>query len=473
MNRSQNSLIGLLLIACILSSTAAAQSRPNLVLIVADDLGPDLGCYGNDVIQTPNIDALAAEGALFRNAFCTTASCSASRSVILTGLHNHRNGHYGHEHSYHHFSSFDAVRSLPVRLTEAGYETARVGKYHVAPQSVYKFDTALKGNGRNGVEMAEYVSQWLNQRRSEQPFFLYYCTSDPHRGGGFRQDKPLGPDAFGNRPDGYPGVEQKVYDPADVVVPPFLPDTPTCRAELAEYYESVSRFDSGVGAVVAALKKAGEYDDSVIIVTSDHGIAFPGGKTNQYEPGLKIPFVVRAPDMKNAGGENNAMISLVDLTPTLLEWAGAEVEEGAFHGRSWAGAVDQQDPQGWNRIYGSHTFHEITMYYPMRTVRDRQYKLIWNIAHPLPYPFASDLWRAPTFQERLRQGPETLYGQRSVADYMQRPQFELFDLQADPNESHNLADDPAHAEKLAELQGEIRRFQKETKDPWILKWDYE
>src|SRR5690606_38923337 len=150
-------------------SFAADDSPPNIILFVTDDLSPDLGCYGNDAVKTPHLDALAADGVRFSHAFCTTASCSASRSVILTGLHNHRNGHYGHQHSYHHFSSFPDVKSLPVRLTAAGYRTARIGKYHVAPESVYRFDQELKANSRNAVEMADRVEQFV--KPGEKPFF--------------------------------------------------------------------------------------------------------------------------------------------------------------------------------------------------------------------------------------------------------------------------------------------------------------
>ena len=134
--------------AGIVSSAARAggESRPNIVLIVSDDHGCEAtGCYGNPVVKTPNIDALAGEGVRFTNAFCTTASCSASRSVILTGMYNHANGQYGHQHSYHHFVSFSNIKSLPVLLGEAGYRTARIGKYHVAPEEVYKFGAALEG----------------------------------------------------------------------------------------------------------------------------------------------------------------------------------------------------------------------------------------------------------------------------------------------------------------------------------------
>lgn len=446
-------------------------TQPNVILFVTDDLSPDLGCYGNKVIKTPNLDALAADGVRFDNAFCTTASCSASRSVILTGLHNHKNGHYGHQHSYHHFSSFDRYTSLPVRMSEIGYRTARSGKYHVAPEAMYRFDKALKGSGRNAADLADNAEAFISAE-SDQPFFLYMCTSDPHRGGS-RPDLPLQPNAFGNKPKGYPGVEEVEYSPEEVIVPPFLPDTPVCRAELAQYYQSVSRIDFGIGRLVEILKKAGKWENTVIIFTSDHGIAFPGGKTTQYEPGLIVPFLVRDPRLKTKGIVNSGMVSLVDLAPTIVDIGGGKVNAKDFHGRSFMPILGQEKPKGWDEVYGSHTFHEIQMYYPMRTVRERQYKLIWNIAHPLPYPFASDLWAAPTFQAQYQRGLDTLYGKRTVGRYIQRPKFELFDLQSDPHEINNLADDPKHKDLLDRMTAKLKDFQKKTGDPWIMKWKYE
>jgi N-sulfoglucosamine sulfohydrolase len=135
--------------------------------------------------------------------------------------------------------------------------------------------------------------------------------------------------------------------------------------------------------------------------------------------------------------------------------------------------LEQERPEGWDEVFASHTFHEIQMYYPMRVVRQRDFKLIWNIAHPLPYPFASDLWAAATWQAVYKQGPDSMYGGRSVREYIHRPEFELYDLKSDPNETRNLAEDPPYEEKLAQLKARLKEFQQRTADPWILKWQYE
>jgi N-sulfoglucosamine sulfohydrolase len=446
----------------------------NIVLIVTDDQGQDAGCYGNPVLKTPNLDALAAEGTRFKYAYCTTASCSPSRSVILTGQFSHANGQYGLEHEYHHFRSFDNVKSLPTMLSAAGYRTARIGKYHVGPASVYKFDQVLGGNSRNPVEMAEKCRP-LIESKSDQPFFLYFCTNDPHRGA--RADwAPLRPNSFGNVPDADTpeGVVPVHYKPQDVIVPLFLPDTPACRAELAQYYESVSRVDAGLGRLVEILKKAGKYDDTLIIYISDNGIPFPGAKTTVYEPGLRLPCIVRNPRANKRGIMSEAFVSWVDITPTILEFAGVTPPNGVkLHGRSLLPILEQQKPAGWDEVYASHTFHEVTMYYPMRVVRSGRYKLIWNIAYPLPFPFASDLFGSATWQDSLKRGEDFLYGKRTIKSYVHRPQFELYDLESDPSEIHNLAKDAAHHESLVSLQQKLKQFQKRTGDPWILKWEHE
>jgi N-sulfoglucosamine sulfohydrolase len=226
-------------------------------------------------------------------------------------------------------------------------------------------------------------------------------------------------------------------------------------------------------------------------------MAFPGAKTTVYEGGLRVPLIVRSPDQERHGATNSAMISFVDFTPTILDFAGAldgatgnanpEIAQRThyraaklgspvpynFHGRSFLPILNSAEPEGWDEVYASHTFHEIQMYYPMRVVRGRRYKLIWNIAHPLPFPFASDLWAASTWQAQFQLGMDANYGQRSVRQYIHRPEFELFDLEMDAREAKNVAEDPAYAEVLADMKQRLKTFQEKTDDPWILKWKYE
>ena len=481
----------LLVLVLFAASIAGAAERPNVVLFVCDDLGKQLGCYGDKVARTPNIDQLAKEGVLFNRAFCTTASCSASRSVILSGLHNHANGQFGHQHSFHHFSSFPAVQSLPVVLNKGGYRTARIGKFHVAPEEVYRFETVIPGPARNGAVMADNCRA-LFEQPDERPFFLYFCTADPHRGG-IDKNHPLKPDRFGNGQE-YRGVDEQVFDPKSVPVPSWLSDTEATRAELAQYYQSVARVDAGLGKLVALLKETGQYEKTLIIFTADNGPAFPGSKTTLYEPGMCLPLIVRGPGVTRKGAASDALVSWVDLTPTILDVCKvAPPAEGAvldaipedarpgratrrepyrLHGCSFAGVWNEEAPAPRGPVFASHTFHEITMYYPMRVLRNERYKLILNLAHQLPYPFASDLHESAVWQEVLRT-KATQLGARSVQDFVHRPRYELYDLQNDPGELRNLATDPAHQAVFEEMAAKLKGLQKATRDPWVVKYEYE
>ena len=451
---------------------SALAAEKNVIFIITDDESPTLGCYGDKVAVTPHVDALAADGTLFRNAFATTASCSASRSVVMSGLHNHRNGQYGHQHHFHKFASFHNVVSLsmPRVMATAEYRTAHCGKYHVAPEEVYHFETYLKGNGRNAVAMAESCREFITSTSSDKPFFLYFATSDPHRGGGKDKTSPseLKPDLFGNKPDrgSHKDVEEVFFETKGVPIPHFLSDTTETREELAQYYQSCARIDQGVGRLVEILKESGIYDKTMIVFTSDHGMAFSGGKTTVYEGGLRVPFVVRNPYESNRGVVSDALISHVDITPSLLDFAGgldaktngpkawanpnqywkdkeyaAKENRGygqyrSYHGKSWIPILGDAEAVHHDQIFASHTFHEIQMYYPMRVLRDKKYKLIWNIAHQLPYPFASDLWAASSWQAQYQKSMDAPYGQGTVADYIHRPKFEFYDIREDPVESN-------------------------------------
>lgn len=490
-----------------LPGTVMAGAERNVLIIITDDESPTLGCYGDPVAVTPQVDRLAADGMLFRRAYATTASCSASRSAVLSGLFNHRNGQYGHTHDEHHFASFEDIRQLtmPQAMARAGYRTGLVGKFHVAPEATYRFDHYFAADERSPVEMAEAAADFMTED-SDRPFLLYYAPGDPHRSGGVSHRYPGEHPAnlFGNRETGvgYPGIEEVVFDPADVVVPEFLPDTPETRWELAEYYQSCARIDQGVGRLIDQLKAAGLYDRTLIVFTSDHGMAFPGAKTTVYEAGLSVPLVVRDPYQTQRGQETDALVSLVDLTPTVLDFAGVldrshnrpqdwrppestgpdprglEPNRGygvydTYHGRSWLPILADPTAEVHRELMGSHTFHEIQMYYPMRAVWDKHYKLIWNLAYQLPFPVATDLWESATWQAQLAQGPRALLGHFDLTSFVQRPQFELYDVSTDRFERRNLAADPAYAEVLARYQSRLRALQEETGDPWISKWTHE
>jgi N-sulfoglucosamine sulfohydrolase len=438
-------------------------AQRNVVLIVADDLGLQLGCYGDHAARTPHIDRLAAQGTRFEFAFCTAASCSPSRSVLLTGLYNHANGQYGLQHAYHNFSTRPAVPTLPALLAKSGYRTCSIGKLHVQPEAQYRFERyANEGiqSGRNTLRMAENAEAFLREADA-RPFFLYFCPTDPHRAGaGFANDQR------------YPGIEPVTFQPEELPVPHFLPDQPEVRRELAEYYQSVARFDRGVGRLMEALRATGHDDDTLVILLSDNGIPFPGAKTNLYDAGTRLPLIIRAPQAGARGMVSRAMCNWADIAPTILDFAKVDQAPLKLHGRSLLPVLSQAEPQGWDETFGSHTFHEVTMYYPMRSLRTRKYRIILNLAHQLPYPFASDLWESATWQQLLVRGDKFL-GSRLVEAYLHRPRIELYDLDEDPREVANRAQDPRYANVLGELSARLRAWQEATGDPWVIKYEHE
>jgi N-sulfoglucosamine sulfohydrolase len=439
------------------SSAALADTR-NVLLIIADDQGRDLGVYGNPVLQTPNLDRLAARGTLFTNAFATVSSCSPSRSVIYTGLYSHSNGMYGLAHDVHNQHLLPSVRTLPQFLKAAGYRTALVGKKHVLPESALPFDEELapeRPGNRDVAFMADEARKFISGSAGT-PFLLIVGYSDPHRA----------QENFGNT-RAWPRIARATYDPAKVTVPAHLPDLPEVRGDLAQYYESVSRLDSGVGLLLDALRETKHEGDTLVIYLSDNGRAFPGAKTTLYDEGIHLPLIVASPTQAKRGVRNNAMISWVDITPTILDWVRVPPPSGQqLAGRSILPILEQPDPPGWDRVFASHGFHEIQQYYPMRALRTREYKYIVNLAAPLEFPIAGDIASSPTWQA-IAARPSVGLGARTVQAFLHRPAEELYDLRKDPQEVRNLAADPAQREVIERMRAEMAKFRSDTHDPWL------
>ncbi len=432
-----------------LAAGPALAAPRNVVLLIADDLGMEVGCYGDKVAKTPNIDKLAASGTRYANGFASVASCSPSRATILTGMPTHMCGQYGLAHADHNASSFKKVKGLPALLAPAGYRSAVISKLHVQPKEVYPFDEEIAANGKNVALIAEKTRDFLD-RTGEKPFFLLVGFTDPHRAAkGFGNDAKL--------PDSIPVVK---FDPKTIPVPNHLPDSPDVRADLAGYYQSVARLDHGVGLVMKALEDAKRLDDTLVIFLSDNGMPFPGAKTTLYDAGVHLPLIIQKPGQK--GAVNEALASWTDLAPTILDWAGVKPPAN-LPGRS---LLSESPPP--LAVYGSHQYHEVTMYYPMRMVRTRTHKYILNLAHDLEYPHAADLWGSDSWQGILKRG-DAMMGQRSVKDFLKRPKEELYDVIADPAEVKNLAADPAQAKVLNELRAKLAAWRKVTNDPWLIK----
>lgn len=437
----------------------------NILLMIADDLGLMAGCYGEPAIATPHLDRLAGHGVRFDMAFTSTASCSASRSVIYTGLHTHENGQYGLNHDHHHFMTFDHVETAPALLNDLGYLTGIIGKVHVGPNATYPWTVSEPSMKRDVSWVAQRSAAFFQRSKvDEQPFFLSIGFVDPHR------DSTRG--GFGNGQT-YPGIEDKVFSPDEVSIPEFISDIPEVRQELAEYYRSVYRLDQGIGLVLGALDQAGLSDDTLICFVSDNGAPFLNSKATLYDAGVHLPLIIKMP---NAGGRNVRgkvnpnLVSFTDLLPTFLDWAGAsDRPPGARKGRSLLPILGEEDLlPDWQQVFGSHTFHEITNYYPTRFLRTPRYKYHRNVAWQLDFPFSGDIYGSLSW-EGIRNRQPVMIGARPLESYIRRPPEELYDLLEDPREVRNLAFEQANHDLILEMRSTLEAWQAETNDPWLFR----
>lgn len=469
-------VLGIVLLA--LCGPTIGQQR-NVLFILGDDAGFETSVYNNSVCLTPNLDYLGGRSLVFANAFASVSSCSPSRATILTGLPQHQNGMYGLHQSVHHFSSLESVDSIPSILGKAGIRTGIIGKKHVGPEEVYPFDFAETEEnnsvlqvGRNITRIKGLVRKFFQSHNNSQPFFLYVAFHDPHRClhsnpkyGIFCENFGNGQPGMGVMPDWTPNI----YDPQEVQVPYFVPDTPAAREDIAAQYTTIGRFDQGIGLVLDELRASGHDEDTVIIYSSDNGIPFPSGRTNLYDPGLAEPLLISSPFSRERWGQvSTAMVSLLDIAPTILDVFGLP-RPASLTGKSLIPLLCSEPDSGWNRVFASQSLHEVTMYYPMRAVRTRQHKLIENLNYKMPFPIDQDFFISPTFQDILSRSAshqETGWS-KNLTDYYYRSRWELYDIVQDPYELTNLAYVPEYKQILERLRRQLRKWRVKTDDPWI------
>lgn len=439
----------------VLAQGRAGERQRNVLLLISDDQGLDAGCYGVP-IRTPRLDRLAREGTRFTQGYAAVSSCSPSRAVINTGLYTHQNGMYGLGHDVHHQSLLPGIETLPAMLRRAGYATALVGKKHVGPDEAFPYEEELvpERSGIRDVRELAIAAASFMRSSDDRPFFVTVAYSDPHRAAvDYGNDRA------------WPGVKEVAYDPRRVPLPSHLPDLPAVRQDLAEYYESLSRLDTGIGMILDDLAASGRAEDTLVIFLSDNGRPFPGAKTNLYDPGLHLPLIVRAPG--SAPAVNDAMVSFTDIAPTVLDWCGV-APPGAYKlsGTSLLPLMGKAGDPARDAVFASHDFHEINQYYPMRAIRTRTHSYILNLAHPLDYPIAGDVAGSPSWKA-IAADPSVTLGGRTQAAYLKRPAEELYDLSRDPKELVNVAADPPYADIKAQLAERLRAVRAATKDPWL------
>lgn len=420
--------------------------KPNIVLIVAEDMSPRVGAYGDPVAQTPNIDALATRGVRYQNVFTAAGVCAPSRSALITGVYPISMGTHQMRTSQGvadtAIKSYEAappedVKAFPELLRKAGYATANFAKKDYQFGDPFTIWDSHTGNFMSPVDPAIW-----RQLPAGKPFFAMINLMATHESRLVSDDAeiaeawaPMFDKIKQDRADNF----AKVTDPADVVVPPIYPDTAVVRRSIAQHYDNIHHMDEQVGEVIAALEEDGLLESTIVVWTTDHGDAFPRAKRSIYDSGLHVPMVVRYPDEHSAGTQNTQLVSFVDLAPTILGWAGAEVPEFIQGSNFEAGVVREY-------IFAARDRMDATVD-RMRAVRDSRYKYVRNLMPELSYfrpllfrdmfPIMRELWR----ESESKEMPEV---RRYYFD-ANRPMEELYDLESDPWEINNLAADPTYA----------------------------
>lgn len=439
-----------------------AKARQNVLILFSDNQNQeDCGCYGNKVIKTPHIDQLAREGTRYQYAFATTASCGPCRGVFYTGLQTYANGQYGHPHGAHNFRLRPHVETVFALLDKNKYRTGMIGKYHLWPEDT-TIDFQPKVGSYAVKAMSDLATEFI-QQESDEPFFLVLGFHDPH------PTSRTQPEWGVRAPE--PGMPVEEYDPAQIQVPRYLPDRPEVREGLAGYYQQISYMDAGIGRILKALEESGHADDTLVIFTSDHGSSEPGAMANHYDPGVHVPMIIREPGLptEKQGVVSDAMVSLLDVTPTVLDWTQTKGPRYKLQGRSMLPTIGQQHTPGWDDVILAHNFHEVTMYYPMRTIRTRDYKLIWNLEWRSKYPLPIDTLSRATWNETLRLQEPTL-GQRTVHKFLFRDEIELYDLKQDPDEVINVACQPEYQDVRRALSEKLLNYLQESDDLWLKQY---
>lgn len=405
--------------------------RPNIVLIHWHDVGTQLGAYGHGDVTSPAVDGLAAEGLRFDRAFCSTPLCSPARGSLFTGRYPHSNGLMGLVNRGWEYRPGE--RTVPSLLSELGYRTALIGQQHESHDpSRLGFDEVYPwpaGEARCGPVSTKAV-QWLDAAPAE-PFFLTVGFFETHRP--------------------YPADEYPPVDPASVEVAPFLPDNGHTRADLAAFYGSIRVADAATGRVLDAIDHAGLGDSTLVLFTTDHGIAYPRAKGTLYDPGIRVAFLARPPRSWNvAPAAPDQLLSHVDVLPTLLEVAGGEIPS-YVQGTSFAGVLHGEATTRRSEIFAEKNFHD--EYDPIRGIRTDRFAYIRNLEPGTPLRLSGDIERSPV---RAGLGEE---------HRRPRPAEELYDLDADPWQRSNLASDAAYADVRSDLARRLDRWMTETDDP--------
>lgn len=419
-------------------------NRPNIVVLMAEDMGARVAAFGDSLASTPHIDALAASGVRYPNSFTTAGVCAPSRAAHITGMHQIA---VGAQHMRTSFYKESPYRSVPPSQVKAYPEVLRRAGYYTFTNRKldYQFSSYAPGSGPFTIWDDESADPDWSGRAPDQPFFGLVNLPQTHESQLFTKN-------FRRK-----GIDDnaRVVPPGDVTVPPYYADTPSTRETISRLYENIREMDNYVGQVLAQLEADGLLENTIVIWTTDHGDGLPRAKREIYDSGIKVPLLVSwpdryRPDWVTAGGVDERLISFVDIGASVLEIAGVSIPD-YMHGRPTLVREDTQREYVFaskDRTDG-FAFRE-------RAVRDGRYKYIRNYRAGEPgavhiqyrdqLEMMAELWDLRE-QDALNIVQSFWFGPR--------PAEELYDIQADPHETRNLADDVAHEKTLARMRGAL------------------
>jgi arylsulfatase A-like enzyme len=401
--------------------------RPNILYLHSHDTGRYVQPYGHQV-PTPNIQRLADQGILFRDAFCAAPSCSGSRASLLTGQWTHTNGMTGLAHRG--WTLNDYGHHLVHTLREAGYWSGLIGEQHLSTDpEILGYDHVVEIDTTH-VETVAPAAVELLRGRPPEPFFLSVGFFETHR------------EYF---------APTSIRDARYSLPPGNLPDTPETRQDMASYKASARSLDQGVGAVLNALDEHDIADHTLVILTTDHGLAFPGAKATLTDRGIGVLLIMRGPGGFHGGRVSEALVSQIDLYPTICELVGME-RPGFLQGRSLLPLMRREATDVNDAIFAELTYH--AAYEPQRCIRTSRWKYIRRFGER-ELPVLANVDDGPT---------KDLFVAHGWAD-RPLPREALYDLLFDPAEAHNLADE--HAEVRAELSGRLEAWMRQTDDPLL------
>lgn len=423
--------------AAAILTTSAAETKPNVVLLLADDMTwSDCEPYGSTNVPTPHLRKLAEQGMRFDNMFTATAMCAPARQMLYTGLFPVRNGAFPN-----HSQVRPGVKSIVHHLSALGYTVSLEGKRHFGPEASFPF-----------------AKRKLRQilKHTEKPFCHIVASDDPH--------KP------------WTTGKSSSFDPEKITVPPHLIDTPETRRQLCRYYAEISNLDHKLGSIMEQLDEAGAAGNTILMFNSEQGMTLPfGGKWTCYHTGLKTAFIVRWPGKVKPGSSTPALSQTVDILPTLVEIAGgdpATIDTGCadadgsrgFDGRSLIPVLTGRSDHFRDHVFGAQTTRGILngTLYPIRSVSNKRYKYIRNLNHGNGFQNAytsGGKYHDEFFRPLLAAAEKSPEIKSRLNFFQHRPAEELYDLKNDPHELHNLAAAPEH--------DEIRRSLGRQLDDWM------